>query len=267
MQEQTATKGEQRRQAILGMLKRHGRVSVQDIVEKLQCSEATARRDLDVLEQTDAVIRTMGGAVYDAFHTAKEASFEEKKTQSWLEKERIAVTAASLVVDGDIVGLSGGTTTYLIARQLKTRSGITVVTNALNIAMELADSDGVQLVVAGGVLRRKSYELSGPLTEQVIGGLHIGKMFLGIDGITAAQGLTTHSEAEAQVAKLLMQRAAQTYAVFDQTKVGRVSLFTIAPISALHACITDEPPGEATLDRLRKDGIRLYLAERKERRP
>lgn len=261
MQEQSLSKGEQRRQAILGMLKSRGRVSVQDIVDTLRCSEATARRDLDALEQTDPVIRTIGGAIYDAYHTAKEGSFAEKTSISWMEKERIATAAAALVEEGDIVGLSGGTTTYLIAKQLKARSGITVVTNALNIAMELADSDGIQLVVAGGILRHKSYELCGPLTEKVVEGLNIGKMFLGIDGLTLGQGLTTHSESEAQIAKILLRRSERTYVVFDQSKVGRVSLFTIAPIDAIHACITDAPLDGALKERLLECGIRVHVAE------
>lgn len=245
----------------MAMLKQKGRISVQEIVDTLHCSEATARRDLDALEQTDSVIRTIGGAVYDAFHMAKEASFQEKTAISWVEKERIAQQAASLVGEGDIIGLSGGTTTYLIAKALKSRSGITVVTNALNIAMELADSDGIQLVVAGGVLRHKSYELCGPLAEKVVESLHIGKMFLGIDGVALAQGLTTHSESEAQIAKILINRSAQTFAVFDRSKVGRVSLFPIAPLSEVHACITDAPLPGAFKDELLKRGIRVYVAE------
>lgn len=261
MQEQSLSKGDQRRQAILGMLKQKGRVSVQDIVDTLHCSEATARRDLDMLEQTDSVIRTIGGAIYDAYHTAKEVSFEEKTSLSWMEKERIAFTAASLVEEGDIIGLSGGTTTYLIAKQLKARNGITVVTNALNIAMELADSDGIQLVVAGGILRHKSYELCGPLTEKIVESLNIGKMFLGIDGFALAQGLTTHSESEAQIAKILIQRAERTFVVFDRSKVGRVSLFSIAPVASVHACITDAPLEGALQEELRKRDIHVYVAK------
>ncbi|GAA3408675.1 DeoR/GlpR family DNA-binding transcription regulator [Paenibacillus hodogayensis] len=263
MQEQSLTKGEQRRQAILGMLKQKGRVSVQDIVDTLGCSEATARRDLDALEQSDSVIRTIGGAIYDAYHTVKEASFEEKTSLSWVEKERIAATAASLVEEGDIIGLSGGTTTYLIAKQLKERSGITVVTNALNIAMELADSDGIQLVVAGGVLRHKSYELCGPLAEKIVDSLNIGKMFLGIDGFALPQGLTTHSESEAEIAKILIKRSERTFAVFDKSKVGRVSLFSIAPVASVHACITDVPLEGQLREELRKSGIRVYVAKQK----
>lgn len=261
MREQALTKGEQRRQAILDMLKTRGRISVQDIVEAIGCSEATARRDLDALEQSESVIRTIGGAVYDAFHTVKEASFEEKTTLSWAEKERIAAKAASLVDEGDIVGLSGGTTTFLIAKALKSRSGITVVTNALNIAMELADSDGVQVVVAGGVLRRKSYELSGPLAERVVEALHIGKMFLGVDGFALGAGLTTHSESEAQIAKMLIRRSERTYAVFDRSKVGRASLFSIVPATAIHACITDAPLDGDLQEALLARGVEVHVAD------
>jgi DeoR/GlpR family transcriptional regulator of sugar metabolism len=262
MQEQTLSKPEQRRQSILALLKQKGRVSVQDIVSQLNCSEATARRDLDALSQTEPVIRTIGGAVYDALLTPREASFEEKTAILWAEKERIAAKAASLVAEGDIIGLTGGTTTFLIARQLKARKGITVVTNALNIAMELADNEDLQVVVVGGVLRHKSYELSGPLAEKVIESINIGTMFLGIDGISLEKGLTTHSESEAQTAKLLMKRAERTVAVFDRSKVGRVSLFTIAPVREASACITDAPLDEALRKQLEQQGVCIYEAER-----
>ncbi|WP_127589212.1 DeoR/GlpR family DNA-binding transcription regulator [Paenibacillus koleovorans] len=255
------SKGEQRRDAIVAMLKQKGRISVQDIVDTLHCSEATARRDLDLLEKTEGIIRTIGGALYDAHSPVREVSFQEKTSLSWLEKERIAATAASLVEDGDVIGLSGGTTTYHIARALKSRRGITVVTNAINIAMELADSEDIQVVVAGGILRSKSYELCGPLAEKLIEGLNIGKMFLGIDGVALSQGLTTYSESEAQIAKALIKRSDQTLAVFDRTKVGRTSLFSIAPLTAVHGCITDAPLDPVFRQELERIGVRVHLAE------
>lgn len=258
---QLPSKGDQRREQIVAMLKQNGRVTVQELVDKLHCSEATARRDLDVLEKTESIIRTIGGAIYDGHHPAREVSFQEKTTISWLEKERIALKAASLIVEGDVIGLSGGTTTYHIARAIKNRKGITVVTNAINIAMELADSDDIQVVVAGGVLRHKSFELCGPLAEQVISSLNIGKMFLGIDGVAAGKGMTTYSESEAQIAKMLIKRADQTFAVFDRTKVGRVSLFSIAPLSAAHACITDAPLDTDFQQELDRLNIRVHVAD------
>jgi DeoR family transcriptional regulator of aga operon len=257
-------KGDLRREAILQALKRQGRITVAEIVDRFQCSEATARRDLDLLERTEPVIRTIGGALYDGTLTAREVTFAEKTHLRWIEKEQIAQTAAALVEEGDVIGLSGGTTTYLIAKSLKARSGITVVTNAVNIAVELADSEGIQVVVTGGILRGKSYELCGPLAEKMVRELNIGKMFLGVDGITVEQGATTYSEAEAEIAKALIRRSQRTYAVFDHSKMNRASLFSIAPLSALHGIVTDAPPDSPLVRTAIECGIRVHSARRTE---
>lgn len=258
------SKGERRREAILQLLKQKGRISVPEIVAQFHCSEATARRDLDLLERTEPVIRTIGGALYDGLNPAREATFAEKTRLLWLEKENIARKAASLVKEGDVIGLSGGTTTYLIAKALKSRRGITVVTNAVNIAMELADSDGIQVVVTGGIMRGKSFELCGPLAEKMVRELNIGRMFLGLDGLSVQQGATTYSEAEAQIGKALISRSLQTYAVFDHTKVNKASLFQVVPLSELHGFVTDAPLDPAFMKAVRQHGIRLYLAEEQE---
>lgn len=255
---QEGSKGKRRRKAILLWLKQKGRITVPEIVEQFQCSETTARRDLDMLDKTEAVIRTIGGAMYDGFQSVKEATFAEKTNLLWIEKENIAARAASFVEQGDIIGLSGGTTTYLIAKALKQHQGITVVTNAVNIAMELADSEHIQVVVTGGIMRSKSFELCGPLAEKMVAELHIGKMFLGIDGINVQQGLTTYSEAEAQIAKVLLRRSQHIYAVFDHSKVNKASLFSIAPISAVHGLITDAQLEADMLEAIQEHNIQVY---------
>lgn len=261
MHPQPLTKGELRRAKILEHLKANGTISLQEIVDEFDCSEATARRDLDVLDKSGHIIRTIGGAIFEDGLHRREASFQEKKQLLWLEKEAIARQAATLVEAGDIVGLTGGTTTFLVARELKKKSGITVVTNAVNIAAELASTDGIQVVVSGGVMRSKSFELCGPMAEKTLEGINITKMFVGIDGISVRQGLTTYSESEAEIAKLLIERAGETIAVFDHTKAGRASLFTVAPLSALDACITDAQLDHALLEALQKAHVTLYKVE------
>ncbi|MFD1957619.1 DeoR/GlpR family DNA-binding transcription regulator [Paenibacillus thailandensis] len=258
--ELAASKGQRRREGILQLLKQQGRITIQEIVEKFGCSEATARRDLEQMEAAYPLIRTIGGAMYDGLNAVRELPFSEKEGLSYLEKERIAAVAATLIEEGDIVGLSGGTTNYLIAKMLKTRSGITVVTNAVNIAMELAGS-GVQVVVTGGIMRHNSFELCGPLGEGMVAHLNIGKMFIGVDGVSEANGITTYSEQEAQIAKALIQRSQYTYAVFDETKVGKSSLFSIADLSEIQAFITDKPLPEALSAAAAENGIQVYVAE------
>lgn len=254
-------KGEQRRENIMKLLKSKGRISLQEIIEGFSCSEATARRDLDELEKKGQIIRTIGGALYEGRNQLLEPSFDEKRQVLWLEKEAIAAKAASMVKSGDIVGLTGGTTTFLIAKALKNTPGITVVTNAVNIAVELADAEDIQVVVSGGVMRNKSFELCGPLAERTLESIHITKMFVGINGIKAEQGLTTYSEAEAQIAKLLIKRSNETIAVFDHTKADRASLFPFACLKEINACITNADLNTDLLRELKRCKVQVYKVE------
>lgn len=254
------SKGQRRREAVLQLLKQQGRVTIQEIVVRFGCSEATARRDLEQLEVNDSIIRTIGGAMYDGMRTMRELPFAEKEGLSILEKEHIAKLAATLIVEGDVVGLSGGTTNFLLAKLLKSRKGITVVTNAVNIAMELAGSD-IQIVMTGGIMRHNSFELCGPLGEGSIAQLNIGKMFIGVDGISAGGGITSYSEQEAQTAKALIKQSQATYALFDHTKIDRTSLFSIAALSELHAVITDAPLSEPLTEQLNKHHVSIYVTD------
>lgn len=233
-------KGDLRRAKILDALKQKGELSLNEITEQFTNSEATARRDLRILAETERIIRTIGGAYYDG-GSLREMPFFEKQSLLLEEKSGIARLAASLIQEGDIIGLTGGTTTYHIAKAIKTMKNITVVTNAVNIAMELAPNDDIQTVLTGGVIRSKSFELCGPLAESIVEKLNIGKMFVGIDGFSLDSGLTTYSELEAHIGKLMVSRARHVIAVFDHTKVNHSSLFTIAPITSIHECITDLP--------------------------
>jgi DeoR family transcriptional regulator of aga operon len=247
MNDANVSKGSRRREQLMTLLKQQGKITVQEIVERFECSEATARRDLEVMERTEPLIRTIGGAMYDGMNTSRDLPFAEKTGLSFLEKERIARKAASLIREGDII-------------ELKSRRGITVVTNAVNIAMELAGSE-IGVLVTGGMMRHNSFELCGPLGEAMIGHLNIGKMFIGVDGISTDSGITTYSEQEAQIAKALISRSQSVYAVFDHTKVGTTSLFAIAPLSGLHGLITDEPLTGAIGEAAAKHGLSVYTAE------
>jgi DeoR family transcriptional regulator of aga operon len=259
MKNQELSKGDKRRQNIMNLLKRQGKITIQEIIEHFDCSEATARRDLDELKYA-GIIRSLGGAQLEGYSEGKEVPFQDKRQHLRLEKEAIAAKAASLIEEGDVIGLTGGTTTFLIAKAIKFRKNITVVTNAVNIAMELSEGEDIQVVLTGGVMRKNSYELCGPLAEKTVEDLNIGKMFLGVDGVTVQQGITTFSETEAFIAKLLMERSLQTIAVFDHTKVGKASLFGIAALSSLHGCITDQTLDDALDTHLQKSQVELYIA-------
>ncbi|MCR2802575.1 DeoR/GlpR family DNA-binding transcription regulator [Paenibacillus soyae] len=260
MMDGSGSKGQRRREAILQLLKQQGRITITEMVERFGCSEATARRDLEQMEGTYPVIRTIGGAMYDGMSTMRELHFAEKEGLSILEKEKIAQLASTLIVEGDVIGLSGGTTNFLLAKLLKSRKGITVVTNAVNIAMELAGSP-IQVVVTGGIMRHNSFELCGPLGEGMVAQLHIGKMFIGVDGISASGGISSYSEQEAQIAKALIKRSQETYAVFDHTKTNRTSLFSVASLSELKAVITDSELDGELGDQLQREQVAVYVTD------
>jgi len=256
------SKGDLRRSKALELIKQHGKISLQEIVEAIGCSEATARRDLDLLEKSGQIIRTIGGAIYEGalMQTASsEIPFADKRFFQRQGKERIAEVAASLVKEGDVVSLTGGTTTFFIARALKKHRNITIVTNAVNIATELADAEGIQVVVIGGVMRPKSYELIGPLAESVIDKINITKMFLGIDGVSVEHGFTMHSELEARIARLLIERSSQVYAVFDHSKLERTALFTIIPLAGATGVITNDQPDNWFKEACEERQIAVYV--------
>ncbi len=250
------TKAEIRQEKLLELLKQHKQLSVREMLSRLDCSEATVRRDLDALAETGQIIRTIGGARYN--DPLPGISFHSKERFKWEEKEWIADKASALVNPGDVIGLTGGTTTFLIARAVKSLNDLTVVTNAVNIAMELAENNSIQVVLTGGVMNNRTFELAGPLAEEKLNQLYIGKMFIGIDGIHAEAGLSTHSELEARMAKMMMKRSEQTIAVFDDSKIDKCSLFPISPLSAVDAVVCNKPLSEQLTAACKQLNIDIY---------
>ena len=237
---------------ILELLARDGTVTVPELAGELEVSEATIRRDLQALREQRLLERSHGGAV--AHGTAHELPVRYRTGRSE-EKRRIARAAAELVEDGAAVALTGGTTTTEVARVLAARAGLTVVTNALNIAVELAVRPDLKLIVTGGVARSASYELVGTLADATLRGLNVDVAFVGVDGVDAERGLTTQNEVEAATTRALLARAKRTVVVADATKLGRVALAQIAPLDAADHLITTTGADAAELERLRAAGL------------
>lgn len=252
-----------RRAGILEYVKLHGKISVQELIQQFNCSEATARRDLDWLDKSGKVIRTIGGAIYEGNlrQEPAELAFRDKQFSLKEEKEKIAGIAASLVQEGDVVCLTGGTTTFFIARALKNHQRITIVTNAVNIAAELAGAEGVRVVVIGGVMRAGSYELIGPLAESVVKQVNVTKMFLGVDGVSREHGFTMHSELESSIAQQLIMRSSEVYPVFDDSKLKKSALFTIIPLDKATGIITNKQPEPWLESACTQQQVKIYTGE------
>jgi DeoR family transcriptional regulator of aga operon len=239
---------------ILELLARDGTVTVAALAGELGVSEATIRRDLQALGEQRLLERSHGGAV--AHGTAHELPVRYRTGRSE-EKRRIARAAAELVTDGAVIALTGGTTTTEVARTLALRQGLTVVTNALNIAVELAVRPDLKLIVTGGVARSASYELVGSLADDTLRGLNVDIAFVGVDGVDARRGLTTQNEVEAATNRALMSRAGSTIVVADASKLGRVALAQIAAVEAADRLITNEGADAEQVERLRAAGLRV----------
>lgn len=242
--------------AILEQLASDGSASVEDLSERLGVSGATIRRDLTQLADQRLLTRTHGGAVVQAVSYELPVRY---RTGSSEEKHRIGQAAAELVPDGGVVGITGGTTTTEAARVLASRQNLTVVTNALNIAAELAVRPSLSLIVTGGMARSASFELVGPVAEQTLSGYHLDVALLGVDGIEAAAGCTTHDDTEARTNAVLLKRSKKAVVLADSTKLGRVAFATICPLSAVHTLITDKNADPAELSRLESAGLDIRI--------
>src|ERR1700689_1372856 len=232
--------------AILERLADGGSVAVADLADDLDASPATIRRDLVILEQQRLLARTHGGATAHAVPYAEE-------------KRRIAREAAAQVTEGMAVGLTGGTTATEVARALADRQKLTIVTNALNIAGEGAVSPGIKLTPAGGGPRSQSYELSGPIAEASLTGLNLNVAFIGVDGIDARAGCTTHHEVEAHTNAVMLGCARRVVVVADSSKIGKVAFARICEVGAVSELITDASADADAVSALTEAGVQVTL--------
>lgn len=250
-----------RQDFILRQIQERGEVSVDALCTELEASMATIRRDLDDLEQRSLLRRTRGGAIsisalfYEPFR--HDLSFQDKVGTFAPEKRRIAQAAAELVRPGETVALSGGTTTTEVVRSLKLLRGITIVTNAVNVAMELSSHKDVDVVVTGGHLRGNWFTLVGPLANHAAGTLFSDVLFLGVDGIDAVQGLTCVHPQEADYLRAMAQHTKKRVVVADHSKLGSVSRWLLCPAEDVQTIITDRDATTESIEPFRKMGIEV----------
>lgn len=253
------TRQAHRLEQILEELSDKGAISVGAISGRLRVSPATIRRDLELLEQQRLLSRTHGGAV--AHGVLYELPLRYRGGQRREEKRCIAEIAAKRVVEGSVIGFTGGTTTTEVAKTIVDRRRLTVVTNALNIAAELVVRPNIKLVVTGGVARGESYELSGPLAENTLSQLHLDVVFVGVDGLSAEVGLTTHHEVEGQTNRLLIGRSGKVIVVADSSKIGKITFAQICAIDDVDELITDSGAAPLQLQAFRDAGLQVTCAQ------
>jgi DeoR/GlpR family transcriptional regulator of sugar metabolism len=250
----------ERRDRILDTLDQTGSVTVSDLHVVMGASEATLRRDLQLMEDDGLLRRTHGGAVRLRPELAHERSVSDKARLCSVEKQAIGRAAARLVSAGDVVALNGGSTNVQVARALRHIENLRLVTNSIGVAMELAGQPNVEVTVSGGTLRG-SLELYGADAEHMLEHLYVRTAFLGVDGLSFRQGLTTFNPLEAHTNQVIISRADRVVVVADHTKIGRVTLALIAPCSVVHTVITDSAAPAQELEALREAGIEVIFAD------
>jgi DeoR family transcriptional regulator of aga operon len=252
--------GEERRRRIVAWINEHGSATVNELAREFGVSTVTLRSDLQALELSGALERSHGGALPVA---VTEAPLSVKLARYHDEKVRIAKVAAAMIRDGETIILDSGSTTFEIARligALPLRS-LTVVTNALNIAMELADAPShIRVLMLGGVLRQLSHSMVGPDAEQTLSRLAADRLFLGADGIDIDLGVTTADPTEAQLNSRMVEIARQTVVLADASKFGRRSLSLIAPLLAVHCIVTDRNAPDELVAAFQERGVEVQLA-------
>jgi len=281
--------------ALLELVATHGHLSVAAAASALDVSEATIRRDLDQLSEQRMLTRTRGGAT-NSSQLAHELPLLYKTARHAPEKQLIGRIAAALIAPGSTVVLNGGTTTLEVARALvaggdagrealreelaglapqsvaspggrppgaRSLGGagsgplVTVVTNALSIASELAVRPQVKLVLTGGVARPESYELIGPLATYVLSDLTFDWAILGVDGLDAVAGATAYNEGEASINRLMAQRAQRVAIVADSSKLGKRAFARVCGADEIDAVVTDAATGSEAVAMLADRGIRV----------
>ncbi len=247
---------DERRQHIVSRIQKDGRVLVGELSEELQISQITIRKDLDYLQSKGLIQRSHGGALRVQPSTLVDPTLQEKLKQHSEEKQRIAARALAMVEEGHCIILDSGTTTTAIAQGLKRFSELTVVTNAVNIAIELAGTT-LEVILLGGTLRRNSFSLVGPFAEDNLQEIHADILFLGVDGFDADVGITTPNFLESRVNRAMVKAAQKVVVVCDSSKFQRRSLSRIAPPEAVHSVITDRKLPQEIADTLRGQGVEV----------
>ena len=248
---------EERLQTIAEKLEREGRIVTKDLVDELNTTPVTLRKDLLLLEKRGLLKRTHGGAVkVNRLYPGQ--ALNEKEKINLEEKIRIVRKAATFVAEGDTIILDSGSTTSLLAKELRNFKRLVVITNALNIASDLSDTN-VEVIVVGGNLLKMAATMVGPLADDTLRKVSADKLFMGVDGVDMNIGLTTPDINEAKTSRVMMESAGEVFLLVDASKFGRRSLGVISPLNAIDKLITTRHLSEEEFQQLSENEIDIFM--------
>jgi DeoR/GlpR family transcriptional regulator of sugar metabolism len=251
--------GEERRAQILQIVRSEGRVKVNELATLFNTSEVTIRIDLNELHQRGLVLRSHGGAVLPDTILRESPVLERLKAHAE-EKRRIGKMAATLVQDGETIILDSGTTTLEIARQIKKKQGLQIITNGVNIAAELLDAQGAKIFILGGTVVKDAASITGRFTEEMMDQFSADKMFLSGAGCDPEFGVSGAQVEETMVNRAMMRISREIILVADASKFSKRGMSRIAPFSEIDVIISDTGLRDDIQEKLRSMGCNLILA-------
>lgn len=249
----------QRRDKILDLIKEDGAAKVLDLAHLFKVTEVTVRQDLEKLEKSGLVIREHGGAYLKNIKDQAK-TFSPANQENMDKKERIALKCLEFINPGDTIILDSGSTTTEVAKKLKGMKNLTIITNALNIALMLGAEPGIEVIVTGGEFKPPTLSLTGQKAADFFKGIHVQKLFLATAGISLKAGLTYPSISDIVVKKAMIDAAETTYLVADSTKIGKASFASLGALSLIDFIITDESIEEKQKLVLKDNEIELIIA-------
>lgn len=249
----------ERQKQILSLLGKQGRLSVAEIVEQFSVSEATARRDLESLASEGKVQRVHGGAIA-VEQAPPELPILEREIEQADEKTRIGRVTAELITDNESVFLGSGTTVLEVAKNLRDRKNLTVITNSLPVLNVLAGLKEITVISLGGQLRDSELSFIGHITEQALAEVRVDKVVMGTRGISLEHGLTNDYLQETLTDRAILKIGREVIIVADYTKVNRVSTVLLAPLEAVHTFVTNEQADKTFIQSMKKKSIKVILA-------
>ena len=250
---------EPRRRKILEWLQEEGSARVRDLSAAFEVSEATIRQDLERLEADGYISREHGGAVLKTLPRQVE-TLSLQHLENMDKKRKIGVRAASLVGDGETLILDAGSTTTEVAHGLLQRRDLTVITNALNIALILGAVPGFAVHMPGGQFKAPTLSLSGDKSVEYFRDILSGKLFLATAGVSLDAGLTYPSFADLQLKQAMIKAAQHVYLVADSTKINRTSFTRLGTLDVIHSFITDDGIRDEDAREFERRGIELIIA-------
>lgn len=253
----------ERRMEIVELVNLHNSMRVEELAERFQVSAVTIRQDLSFLERNGYVVRSHGGAIPNRGMIA-ELSHHEKRQHNSSIKAKIGQAALGFIHNDDAIILDSGTTTREIAIGLKQKAlnQLLVMTNGLDIAIELADTANIEVLMTGGKLRKNALSFSGPQAEQDLAHYHFNTFFLGVDGFDLNAGITTHNEQEASLNRLMANISNRVIAVTDSSKFGRQSCHVIRKFNDIDVLITDSGIPHEYLLAFQTQGVEVVVVDK-----